>query len=112
MATQAYARAYALAPDNDSAAFGYAEALLRVSDPRGGALVRQLMEGQRVNDRLLNLYALSASEQAHFSEALTAWRLLLKRLPPDDTHRAVIEHHINQTEQRLTHGHPAVDAQG
>ncbi|STW79741.1 cytochrome c heme lyase subunit CcmL / Cytochrome c heme lyase subunit CcmH [Klebsiella michiganensis] len=32
MATQAYARAYALAPDNDSAAFGYAEALLRVSD--------------------------------------------------------------------------------
>lgn len=112
MATQAYARAYALAPDNDSAAFGYAEALLRVSDPRGDALVRQLMESQRVNDRLLNLYALSASEQAHFSEALTAWRLLLKRLPPDDTRRAVIEHHINQTEQRLTHGHPAVDAQG
>ena len=57
MATQAYARAYALAPENDRAAFGYAEALLRVSDPRGDALVRQLMESQRVNDRLLNLRA-------------------------------------------------------
>ena len=59
MATQAYARAYALAPENDR-----------------------------------------------------AWRLLLKRLPPDDRRRAVIEHHINQTEQRLTHEYPAVDAQG
>ncbi|VUS68916.1 Cytochrome c-type biogenesis protein CcmH [Klebsiella pasteurii] len=112
MVTQAYARAYALAPENDRAAFSYAEALLRVSDPRGDALVRQLMAHQRVNARLLNLYALSALEQAHFSEALTAWKTLLNLLPPDDARRAVIERHINQTEQRLTHGDPAAEAPG
>lgn len=99
-ATEAYAQAYRLDPENRGAALGYAEALTRSSDPednrRGGALLRRLVSRDHTDIRVLSLYAFSAFEQGRFGEAVAAWEMMLKLLPADDARRAVIERSIRQ----------------
>ncbi|ECG8517226.1 tetratricopeptide repeat protein, partial [Salmonella enterica subsp. salamae] len=99
-ATEAYASAYRLDPENSDAALGYAEALTRSSDPddnrRGGELLRQLIRGEHANVRVLSMYAFNAFEQQRFGEAVAAWEMMLKLLPANDTRRAVIERSIRQ----------------
>jgi cytochrome c-type biogenesis protein CcmH len=99
-ATQAYERAYRLAPDNSDAALGYAEALTRSSDPddnrRGNVLLRQLVKSDHANVRVLSMYAFSAFEQKRFGDAVAAWEMMLKLLPANDTRRAIIERSIQQ----------------
>nr|VUD28121.1 cytochrome c-type biogenesis protein H1 [Salmonella sp. NCTC 7297] len=81
-ATEAYAQAYRLDPENRGAALGYAEALTRSSDPednrRGGALLRRLVSRDHTDIRVLSLYAFSAFEQGRFGEAVAAWEMMLK----------------------------------
>ncbi len=105
-ATEAYANAYRLDPKNSDAALGYAEALTRSSDPddnrRGGELLRQLVRGEHANVRVLSMYAFNAFEQQRFGEAVTAWEMMLKLLPANDTRRAVIERSIKQAMEQLT----------
>ncbi|MDN8551465.1 cytochrome c-type biogenesis protein CcmH [Citrobacter werkmanii] len=105
-ATEAYANAYRLAPNNSDAALGYAEALTRSSDPddnrRGGELLRQLIRGEHANVRVLSMYAFNAFEQQRFGEAVAAWEMMLKLLPANDTRRAVIERSIKQAMEQLT----------
>lgn len=99
-ATEAYAQAYRLDPENRGAALGYAEALTRSPDPednrRGGALLRRLVSRDHTDIRVLSLYAFSAFEQGRFGEAVAAWEMMLKLLPADDARRAVIERSIRQ----------------
>ncbi|MBA3112211.1 cytochrome c-type biogenesis protein CcmH [Salmonella enterica] len=105
-ATEAYASAYRLDPENSDAALGYAEALTRSSDPddnrRGGELLRQLIRGEHANVRVLSMYAFNAFEQQRFGEAVAAWEMMLKLLPASDTRRAVIERSIKQALAQLT----------
>ncbi|WP_079223368.1 cytochrome c-type biogenesis protein CcmH [Citrobacter werkmanii] len=105
-ATEAYANAYRLDPNNSDAALGYAEALTRSSDPddnrRGGELLRQLIRGEHANVRVLSMYAFNAFEQQRFGEAVAAWEMMLKLLPANDTRRAVIERSIKQAMEQLT----------
>ncbi|EFE10118.1 cytochrome c-type biogenesis protein CcmH [Citrobacter youngae] len=105
-ATEAYANAYRLDPNNSDAALGYAEALTRSSDPddnrRGGELLRQLIRGEHANVRVLSMYAFNAFEQQRFGEAVAAWEMMLKLLPANDTRRAVIERSIKQAMDQLT----------
>ncbi|WP_336240111.1 cytochrome c-type biogenesis protein CcmH [Citrobacter werkmanii] len=105
-ATEAYANAYRLEPNNSDAALGYAEALTRSSDPddnrRGGELLRQLIRGEHANVRVLSMYAFNAFEQQRFGEAVAAWEMMLKLLPANDTRRAVIERSIKQAMEQLT----------
>ncbi|MCU6678092.1 cytochrome c-type biogenesis protein CcmH [Leclercia tamurae] len=99
-ATEAYARAYRLAPENSDAALGYAEALTRSTDPDdnrlGGELLRQLVKRDHANVRVLSMFAFNAFEQQRFSEAIAAWEMMLKLLPAGDIRRSVIERSIQQ----------------
>lgn len=105
-ATEAYANAYRLDPNNSDAALGYAEALTRSSDPndnrRGGELLRQLVRSEHANVRVLSLYAFNAFEQQRFGEAVAAWEMMLKLLPANDTRRSVIERSIKQALEKLS----------
>lgn len=77
-ATEAYAQAYRLDPENR------------------GALLRRLVSRDHTDIRVLSLYAFSAFEQGRFGEAVAAWEMMLKLLPADDARRAVIERSIRQ----------------
>lgn len=49
------------------------------------------------------MYAFNAFEQQRFGEAVAAWEMMLKLLPPaNDTRRAVIERSIAQAMQHLS----------
>lgn len=103
-ATEAFARAYALAPENSEVVLAYAESLTRSSDPddnrRGGELLRQLVRSDHANIRVLSLFAFNAFEQQRYDEAMAAWQMMLKLLPAGDQRRAVIERGIEQARQR------------
>ncbi|HDI4956638.1 TPA: cytochrome c-type biogenesis protein CcmH [Salmonella enterica] len=77
-ATEAYAQAYRLDPENR------------------GALLRRLVSRDHTDIRVLSLYAFSAFEQGRFGEAVAAWEMMLKLLPAGDARRAVIERSIRQ----------------
>lgn len=99
-ATQAFERAWRLAPDNLDAKLDYAEVLTRSSDPQdnqqGEALLRDVLSKQHANIRALSLLAFSAFEQQRYKEAIGAWQILLRLLPADDERRTVVARSIAQ----------------
>lgn len=99
-ATDAFARAYRLKPDDDNVALGYAEVLTRSSDPEdnrtGAELLRKLISENPTNVKALSLFAFNAFEQERYAEAISAWQLMLKLLPENDPRRMVIERSIAQ----------------
>ncbi|MCT4702353.1 cytochrome c-type biogenesis protein CcmH [Enterobacteriaceae bacterium H20N1] len=99
-ATQAFAHAYKLSPNNDDVKLGYAEVLTRSEDPQdtllGGRLLRELLKSDRTNVRALSLFAFNAFEQQQYREAMNAWQFMLQVLPAKDQRRAVVERSIEQ----------------
>ncbi|EPF15563.1 Cytochrome c-type biogenesis protein CcmH precursor [Cedecea davisae] len=99
-ATQAFARAYKLAPANAEAKLGYAEVLTRSADAQdnqlGGLLLREMLKDDHTNIRVLSLLAFNAFERQSYREAVGAWQTMLKILPAGDRRRAVIERSIEQ----------------
>ncbi|WP_392420550.1 c-type cytochrome biogenesis protein CcmI [Edwardsiella piscicida] len=99
-ATQAFAHAYKLAPNAPEVALGYAEVLTRSSDAQdnrdAAALLRRLLSQDHQNTRVLSLLAFNAFEQGEFRQAIGAWEMMLKLLPPDDRRRDMIERSIAQ----------------
>ena len=79
-ATQAYAHAYALAPDDVAVKLGYAEVLTRSSDPQdnltGGNLLRGMLEKSQGDLRVLSLLAYNEYEQGHYPQAIGALSLI------------------------------------
>ncbi|WP_145514038.1 c-type cytochrome biogenesis protein CcmI [Yersinia massiliensis] len=99
-ATQAFAKAYQLAPTNDDVRFGYAEVLTRSNDPQDNQLATQMlrsMVGQDHNNlRAMSLLAFNAFEQGDFKQAIGAWEVMLKLLPAGDSRVEVIKRSIAQ----------------
>lgn len=99
-ATQAFERAWRLAPDNLDAKLDYAEVLTRSADPednqQGEKLLREVLSQQHANIRALSLLAFSAFEQQRYKEAIGAWEIMLRLLPADDERRTVIARSIAQ----------------
>jgi len=99
-ATQAFARAWALAPQNRAVVQDYAEALTRSGDPadnqRGGEMLRELLRADHTDTRTLGLLAFNAFEQQRYQEAIGAWQILLRLLPENDDRRMIIERSIAQ----------------
>ncbi|EKT65098.1 cytochrome c biogenesis protein CcmH [Providencia burhodogranariea] len=99
-ATDAFARAYRLKPDDDNVALGYAEVLIRSSDPDdnrlGTELLRKLISENPTNVKALSLFAFHAFEQERYAEAISVWQMMLKLLPENDQRRTVIERSIEQ----------------
>lgn len=99
-ATQAFERAWRLAPDNLDAKLDYAEVLTRSEDPEdnqtGEKLLRDVLAQQHTNIRALGLFAFSAFEQQRYKEAIGAWQVMLRLLPENDERRAVLARSIAQ----------------
>lgn len=103
-ATQAFAKAYQLAPDNDDVRFGYAEVLTRSNDPQDNQLAARMlrtMVGQdHSNLRAMSLLAFNAFEQGDFKQAIGAWEVMLKLLPAGDSRIEVIKRSIAQAKSQ------------
>ncbi|MFV8801266.1 c-type cytochrome biogenesis protein CcmI [Yersinia sp. LJYL362] len=103
-ATQAFAKAYQLAPDNNDVRLGYAEVLTRSNDPQDNQLATTLlrtMVGQdHTNLRAMSLLAFNAFEQGDFKQAIGAWEVMLKLLPAGDSRIEVIKRSIAQAKSQ------------
>ncbi|ELI8007466.1 c-type cytochrome biogenesis protein CcmI [Yersinia enterocolitica] len=103
-ATQAFAKAYQLAPDNDDVRLGYAEVLTRSNDPQDNQLATKMlrtMVGQdHTNLRAMSLLAFNAFEQGDFKQAIGAWEVMLKLLPAGDSRVEVIKRSIAQAKSQ------------
>lgn len=104
-ATQAFAKAYQLAPDNHEAKLGYAEVLTRSNDPQDNQLATQMLRtlvGQDHNNlRAMSLLAFNAFEQGDFKQAIGAWEVMLKLLPVGDSRVDVIKRSIQQAQSQI-----------
>lgn len=106
LAIQAFDKAHALDPDNATATIGLADVLTRSNDAqdnqRGGNLLKGLILKGNTTLPVINLLAVNAQQQQHYAEALMAWNLVLKLLPPDDAHRAQIVANIEQLKAKAS----------
>ncbi|CNC05853.1 c-type cytochrome biogenesis protein CcmI [Yersinia similis] len=104
-ATQAFAHAYQLAPDNNEVKLGYVEVLTRSNDPEDNQLATQMlraMVGQdHTNLRAMSLLAFNAFEQSDFKQAIAAWEVMLKLLPASDSRVDVIKRSIQQAKSQI-----------
>ncbi|AHM75035.1 c-type cytochrome biogenesis protein CcmI [Yersinia hibernica] len=103
-ATQAFAKAYQLAPDNNDVRLGYVEVLIRSNDPQDNQLattmLRTIVGQDHTNLRAMSLLAFNAFEQGDFKQAIGAWEVMLKLLPAGDSRTEVIKRSIAQAKSQ------------
>ncbi|EMY3531801.1 c-type cytochrome biogenesis protein CcmI [Yersinia ruckeri] len=103
-ATQAFAKAYSLAPDNLDVKLGYAEVLTRSNDPldnqQATQMLRSMVAQDHSNPRVLSLLAFNAFEQGDFKQAIGGWEVMLKLLPAGDSRAEVIKRSIQQAKSQ------------
>lgn len=99
-ATQAFAHAYRLDPNNMDVRLGYAEVLTRSNDPQDNQqatdMLRKMAAEDHTNLRVFSLLAFNAFEQGDYQQAVSAWQVMLKLLPADDPRNEVIKRSIEQ----------------
>lgn len=104
-ATQAFAHAYRLDPNNMEVRLGYAEVLTRSNDPednkQASAMLRKMVAEDHTNLRVLSLLAFNAFEQGDYQQAIGAWQVMLKLLPADDQRIEVIKRSIEQAKVQV-----------
>jgi len=103
-ATQAFAHAYQLSPNDMDIKLGYAEVLTRSADPQdnisGGKLLRSMLGQNQGNLRVLSLLAYNEFEQGHYPQAIGAWQLMLKILPAGDKRVDMVRASIEQAKAK------------
>lgn len=99
-ASQAFAHAYQLDPNNLEVRLGYAEVLTRSNDPednkQAAQMLRRMIAEDHGNPRVLSLLAFNAFERGDFKQAIGAWQVMLKLLPAGDPRAEVIQRSIAQ----------------
>ncbi|MHA7846029.1 c-type cytochrome biogenesis protein CcmI [Serratia sp. D1N4] len=99
-ATQAFAHAYRLDPNNMDVRLGYAEVLTRSNDPQDNQqatdMLRKMAAEDHTNLRVFSLLAFNAFEQGNYQQAIGAWQVMLKLLPAGDPRSEVIKRSIEQ----------------
>ncbi|RJF56348.1 c-type cytochrome biogenesis protein CcmI [Serratia inhibens] len=103
-ATQAFAHAYQLDPNNLEVRLGYAEVLTRSNDPEDNKqatqMLRKMIAEDHANLRVLSLLAFNAFEQGDFKQAIGAWQVMLKLLPANDQRIEVLKRSIAQAKSQ------------
>lgn len=103
-ATQAFAHAYQLDPNNLAVRLGYAEVLTRSNDPEDNKqatqMLRKMIADDQTNVRVLSLLAFNAFEQDDFKQAIGAWQVILKLLPVNDQRIEVLKRSIAQAKSQ------------
>lgn len=99
-ATQAFARAYALSPNDMDIKLSYADVLTRSTDPQdninGGNMLRDMLAHNQGNLQVLSLLAYNEYEQGHYPQAIGAWQVMLKILPANDKRADMVRASIEQ----------------
>lgn len=102
LASQAFERAYRMAPQDTDVKTGYAEILLRSPDEGDNrladVLLKELVTQDPGNTQVLGLMAFSAFEREQYAQAISAWNMMLKALPADDSRRSVIVRSIEKAQ--------------
>lgn len=105
-ATQAFAHAYQLDPNNLEVRLGYAEVLTRSNDPEDNKqatqMLRKMIAEDHTNLRVLSLLAFNSFEQGDFKQAIGAWQVMLKLLPANDQRAEVIKRSIEQAKTQVS----------
>ncbi|MGR7591485.1 tetratricopeptide repeat protein [Klebsiella aerogenes] len=100
----AFGRAHKLAPDDPTASFDYASALVRAGDNAqmrmGELLLRDLHQRQPKNLPVLEMLALSAVRNEDYPQAVAALQQLLMLLPEGDARREAIARQLAQAQQQ------------
>jgi len=100
LASQSFARALRLAPNDPDLKSDYAEVLVRSPDPQDNRQAQLLLEGmleQHPQDtRLLTLLAADFYGQQKYTEAIRYWQQLLPNLAPGSAQRDAVEKGIEQ----------------
>lgn len=100
IATQSFERAMQLAPNNEEVRLSYAEVLTRSGDPQDNrqaeAVLRDMLQRDGNNLRLLGLLAFNAFGQQDYTAAIEAWDKMLALLPAKDARVEVIQRSIEQ----------------
>lgn len=111
-ASQAFEKAYQLAPDNVEVILGYAEVLIQSSDSadnrKAEGLLKRVLRQDHQNMQALALLAFSAFEQENYQQAIGAWEVMLKMMPKDDSRRTLLERSIEAAKARAGITAPAL----
>lgn len=115
LATQAFEKAYKLAPDNLDVMLDYAEVLTRAGNAQdqaqAGAMLLSARKHRPDDLRVLSLLAFNAFEQQQYAEAISAWQTMLQVLPQNDARRETIVKSIEKAkvESGLDSAHVTVN---
>lgn len=100
LATQAFAKARQLAPEDYTIALDYASVLTRSGDPgdngAGNRLLQAILAKRPHDLRVLDLLALNEYQQNNDARAVALWREVLAGLPAADARADAIRQHIAQ----------------
>lgn len=105
-ATQAFAHAYRLAPDNMDVRLGYVQVLMRSGDPadnkQATEMLRKMVAEDHANVQVLSLLAFNAFEQEDYAQAIHTWQLMLKLLPANDPRTEIIKRSVEQAKRQMS----------
>lgn len=106
LATQAYGRAHAIAPDDLPAASGYADVLTRTGEPemlqQAAGILNHLLNLHPDNLRILQLAAINAYQLERYDLAIARWDKMLSLKEGSSRWRADIEQKIALARQHLS----------
>ena len=99
-ASQAFAQALKLQPENMDVKLSYAEVLSRSADPADNRqaedMLDEMVKGDANNVRLRGLMAFNAFNQQQYDKAISNWQKMLTLLPAGDSRIAMIQQGIAQ----------------
>lgn len=104
LAAPAYAKAYALRPEDLAVLEQYVEALYfandQMLDPKAKQIVAKILTKKPNDLKIINLVALDAYVRGDYEKAITTWREILAKLPKNSPQLTFVEGAIHTAQNR------------
>lgn len=99
-AVAAFEKALKLTPERAPLLLSYAQALILLGDEdslaRAGRAVARVLSRDAENMDALSMMALIAYEKGDFTQAASAWQILLRKLPTEDPRYAAVQQRLTE----------------